>query len=640
MKRFLRFLPFMVLALSAACSDDPATPPASGPSAPFHLSADKTDISVGETVTFTVTSSEGTDVTSKCTFCSQTACYTGNTHTFQEADVYVIEAHYQANDPEHPEGIATENKVTINVGGIEPTAPFRLSADKTEIEVGETVTFTVTSANGLDVTDRSTVCSQTACYSGNTHTFQEEGVFVIEGHYQDNNPEHPGGIATENKVTVTVGEAVAGYTVSADKTSIERGETVTFSMTAADGSDVTTDTHFLVKDKQIEGNTYTFTEAGIHAIRALYMGDPTQPEGIEAKNKLAINVLKGAPVYTLEVDRTQSKVREPVVFNVVTNDGENVNGKFSIAEVDGETYPYHTRMYMKAGTYTLCAVSRDDPAVKSVNTVTVTVTDKSTDVDRNRFYRRSILAELTGTWCGQCPYLARQIDFMQENLLYDRAVVVAVHDPTTPSQQGSLGNQFILLSEKYHGIFWGQIPAYTIDWNSDYTTQSWSSNPETNGPNTAAFITSSQALDPLTAGISASSTLSGRKLSLTVNITSKQTTDYYIGAALVEDNIVGYQSSGGDNYVHMNVGQGMITDSGKIAEPIGSISDGQEKTLNYTYDIPTSSQSHAVDPANCRVVIWVCKASSSANAAFGYLCSNAISCPVGGSVEYQYEPVE
>ena len=44
--------------------------------------------------------------------------------------------------------------------------------------------------------------------------------------------------------------------------------------------------------------------------------------------------------------------------------------------------------------------------------------------------------------------------------------------------------------------------------------------------------------------------------------------------------------------------------------------------------------------ANCRVVAYVCKTSEQTETApLGYLVSNAVSCPVGESVDYQYEPM-
>lgn len=523
-----------------------------------------------------------------------------------------------------------------------PTAPFTLEASATEIEIGGTVTFTVTSSDGTDVTSKCTICSNTTCYAGNVVTFPEEGVFEIEGHYQTSDPEYPAGIPTQNKIQIIVGGSKEStYTVSADPGSPQVGEPVTFTMTDDDGTDVSQQTRFLIRGTQIEGRSFVFEIPGMYAVSALYMGDPAQPDGVPAKNKLAVNVLKAPVTYTLEADRTESKVHEPVVFTVRSSEGQEANGKFSIVDQNGVSYPYHTKMFMEPGVYTLHAEGRDDPELQSTNTVTVTVAAKSNEVDRSRFYRRSILAELTGTWCGQCPYLAKQIEFVRSELLYDRLVVVAVHDPNTPSQQGMLGNQFQILTETYDNVFWGQIPAYTVDWNTDYTTQSWSANPETNGPDTAGFVESSRVSDPLTPGIAVSSTLSGSKLEVTVRIASKETSEYYLGMALVEDGIVGYQNSGGNDYVHNHVGQGMITNPAKIAESVGSIASGQEKSITYSYEIPSTSHAHSIDVSNCSIAVWVCKASTDAGRArLGFLCSNAVSCPAGSSVDYRYEPVE
>lgn len=79
---------------------------------------------------------------------------------------------------------------------------YTLSADKTEVAVGEAVTFTITSPDGKDVTANSSICIvEGMCLAGNVYTTTEAGTFDFEAHYLGENGDQY--IAT-NIVTITV----------------------------------------------------------------------------------------------------------------------------------------------------------------------------------------------------------------------------------------------------------------------------------------------------------------------------------------------------------------------------------------------------------------------------------------------------
>lgn len=79
---------------------------------------------------------------------------------------------------------------------------YTLSVDKAEVNVGDAVTFTITSPDGKDVTSLSTICMVDGmCLAGKVYTTTEAGTFDFEAHYLGENGDQY--IAT-NIVTITV----------------------------------------------------------------------------------------------------------------------------------------------------------------------------------------------------------------------------------------------------------------------------------------------------------------------------------------------------------------------------------------------------------------------------------------------------
>lgn len=516
----------------------------------------------------------------------------------------------------------------------DPAPPFTLKADRLQVEVGEPVTFTVISSDGQDVTAASLICSGTNCYVGNVVTWNNEGTYIVEAHFQNGDPAYPGGVPSQNQLTVRVGNGAAAYTISADATMVQIGEPVTFTVAASDGSDVTADCLFRSGTTTYDGHVVSWEKAGSYDVDALYQtDDPAYPDGIPSRNSVTVTVVKPSTTYTVSADRENVRVGEPVVFSVLSSEGEDVSTRFTLREPDGKSYLGRTRSYPAAGTYVVEAYLENKPEVVSANRVTIHVDESTAATDPNRFYRRTLLAEMTATWCWSCHFMIDAIHYCTEDLLYDRAVVVAFHDEQ--SEQGNLPELFVSIMTSYYTQLVANIPAYVMDWNANFASNSMFANLEASTPDMVADIRASQQTDTATAGIAVATTLSGRELAVTIRVTAREAQEYWLGAVLVEDNIEGYQHSASDPFYHTNVGQAMVTRENELAERIGRLDAGQEETHRYTVTIPA-----ACVPANCRVVAYVCKTSADTSAApLGYLVSNAVSCPVGKTVDYQYEPV-
>lgn len=81
-----------------------------------------------------------------------------------------------------------------------------------------------------------------------------------------------------------------GYELKADKTSVQKDETVTFTVTdLATGTDVTSKSSIcIVNSACISGNTWTATDPGEYEFEAHYIGDGS--EYVAANNTVKITV--------------------------------------------------------------------------------------------------------------------------------------------------------------------------------------------------------------------------------------------------------------------------------------------------------------------------------------------------------------
>lgn len=521
----------------------------------------------------------------------------------------------------------------------DPVAPFTLHADRTEVAVGEPVVFTVTSSDGRDVTPVSLICSGVNCYAGNVVTWNLDGTYIMEAHVQTGDPDYPGGVPSQNKLTITVGSGQATYTLSADRELVTVGEPVVFTVLSADGSDVTASCCFYTGKTVYEGNEVSWSKVGSYEVGASFLTeDPAYPDGIPAQNTVTVSVVKPTTTYTVSADRETVKVGQPVVFSVTSSEGGDVSTRFLLREPDGESYLGRTRSYPAAGDYVVEAYLKSDPNVVSSNRVTVKVSENTAPVDNNRFYRRTLLAEMTATWCWSCHFMIDAIHYCTEDLLYDRAIPVAFHD--VQSEQGNLHDQFGLIMTTYYPQLAGNMPSYVMDWNAQYTSHSTFANLEASTPDMVDDILGSQAIDQNPVGIAVETSLTGHTVECRIDIMVRERQEYWLGVVLVEDRIEGYQHSAPDPFYHMNVGQMIVypEDGSKLAASIGWMDPDTSKEWTsgrLEFVIPASC-----DPENCRLVAYVCKSSSDvASAPLGFLVSNAVSCPVGESVGYQYEPL-
>lgn len=232
------------------------------------------------------------------------------------------------------------------------------------------------------------------------------------------------------------------------------------------------------------------------------------------------------------------------------------------------------------------------------------------------FWHKSLGMRFTATWCGYCPNMATS--FAKAISQYPNKIEMLNLHPTS-SNLGFSG------TSKLENIF--RITGYPtgmIDYRNsiaNYTSNDYTARLIVN----AAKETESNY--PTKTGISFTSSVSGSKLNLNVKLYIKEKGDYKVTAVLLEDNIIGYQNGGGDNYNHSSIARVAITDI--TGDAVSTSEDNKTVSKNYTATIPSSC-----DKNNLRVLVYVLRQYGSQTiirtADYGdYYVDNAISAAVG-----------
>ncbi len=230
----------------------------------------------------------------------------------------------------------------------DPAGPtsISLTSDKSTLEVGETVTFTVIDNEDENVTSQSAILINGNSISGSTFMPLEAGTYEATSTYES---------LVSYKVYVTATEPVTltSVIISTSSNAVFIGAQVTFSATAvySNGTtqDKTSESEFFIDDVLISGNEYTSSQEGAVVAKA--------------------------------------------VFDSMSS------SDISIAVVDPSNLP-------------------------------------------SSFSKKAVVEDFTGTWCGYCPRVSYAASLVEEQT--DKVFVVGVHngDQMANSFGGALENEY------------------------------------------------------------------------------------------------------------------------------------------------------------------------------------------------------
>lgn len=224
------------------------------------------------------------------------------------------------------------------------------------------------------------------------------------------------------------------------------------------------------------------------------------------------------------------------------------------------------------------------------------------------FYKNAMMMRITGTWCGPCGMLSKNIDAAMGQYP-DRLLMMAVHSQDAYSNAD--GNKII-------GTYGsGSVPTFYFDMRKMLAGAY--------GASTIIFnIKDCVDNYPATCGFAIESEITGSSAFVKVKMTASEEHGYKLGIALLEDGIIAPQAGAESDYSHDNTLRKMGTDM--LGEDVGVVGVRQE--IEKTYSLSVSGYK----AENLKVLVWATRDYDGKQ----YVV-NAATCPINGIVDYRYE---
>lgn len=370
-------------------------------------------------------------------------------------------------------------------------------------------------------------------------------------------------------------EGISSISITSEQSTIEFGQSLTFTVKGNNGQDVTPESTILVNDDAIEGNTFQPPVVGTYSVKAQY-GDLTS-------ETISIEVVKGEGTTTTITISAQSNVvaiNDDFIFTVVDNTGKDITDESTIY-VDDTALTDNIFTTTTAGSIEAYAVYDKDGE-------TYTSETKIFDV---KFTKRILIEDFTGTWCGYCP----RVMYALENLANqtEDMVMIGIHrfQKSNPSAYGYdpyTYNASVL--ENQVGL--SGYPFAMLDRDA-----SWKYPEPSNLSQAYQYIGSNADV-----GIKMTSNLNGGNLDLDVDIKflkdftaeNLKLVVYVLEDGIIHDQVNYTSYFGGvsiiKNYEHNHVLRASLTGANLLGEAIPSADtgEGQVYSLNFDDTIPSN----------------------------------------------------
>lgn len=457
-----------------------------------------------------------------------------------------------------------------------------------------------------DVTEKATIYRR----EGENSVPLENGVFTTE---KEGQYEFFARYEEKTTNTVTIEALVSNLIITADKAAVRTGESVTFTAISDNEQDVSSAIElYITKNNQeetiIKGNVFTPSSFGVYSIYATY----------DDKKSNAIEIKVSAATVALSVDKTELKAtgKDTARF-VVLVDGVSIDSAQIYVKKNGgnekiEGYSYATHF---AGNYTFYT---QFDGIRS--------NDVSLSFSQVPFYKQSCAMEIVATWCGYSPSMIRVFQQVHEQLS-DQVLIVSFHRASSGLKSSAINAEGIMEHFNRTGIPYG-----IMDWDRVLMR---------NIKDIESTYKDLKQKNPVTAGIAVSSQKFADRMDITLKVLVNETNEYSVCAIVVEDDIVkkqtiyeGDQTIYDNQFVHSGVATYIMPETNAYTgKSLGVVESGKEKTESFSISLAKSVTSErTVNFANCRVVAYVMKKVNGV-----YYINNAISCPINGSVDYQYQ---
>ncbi|MEM6717887.1 MAG: Omp28-related outer membrane protein [Bacteroidota bacterium] len=366
---------------------------------------------------------------------------------------------------------------------------------------------------------------------------------------------------------------LTSITVTASLQSFEIGNTVTFTVTGNDGSDVSSLATILVNNSSIQGNDYTPTATGNFQIKATYDGLTSSTISIEVTPPVIVSLRVESSASNLKVGDTADftvfgKNALDVEYNITDSAVLTVNG----SEIPGSKFLAITNNDL------MVSAALDGATSEVIN---VSVTD---EVAPGVFQKTVCIIDATGTWCQFCPRVSYGIELVEAAT--DKAFIIAAHSGGGDVMENPAS---IALVNQINPA--GTFPTAVLNGNIDWSF------PE---PDNVAQVTN-LATGTTSRGLSVNSIVAGDNLQVYVSAAFAQSMPnaklavYVLESGIDADQVNGTSYYGGVNplnaasgFTHNHTLRSSLTAVLGDAIPAGNSAAGQKYTQVFDVPIPSS----------------------------------------------------
>lgn len=310
---------------------------------------------------------------------------------------------------------------------------------------------------------------------------------------------------------------------------------------------------------------------------------------------------------------------EAFLYDEADNEVVLEDGKFTASAV-GEY-----KFYANYGTFTTFNKDADDNGLYLIKAIDVAVPAAADDdqPENLSFVHRAFLTQYTGTGCGYCPYMIKQLrELMADKTIPEKAVLAAAHSGYNSGDPAAIN------APKAPG---GSYPFLQVDLAYGYTHNT--------GIKTLYGLIDQSLASAAKAGISVSPVYYEDKGVLVVKVAVKAAVDgiFNVGAWLLEDGIYGQQSDydnvGDDSFdTHENCVR--IADSKYkgtwFGHELGQLAKGTVAEKTFVMNV---KDSWVVENLHLAVFASYGVADGSR---ISYTVCNAVDAPIDGPTSFEY----
>lgn len=254
-----------------------------------------------------------------------------------------------------------------------------VTADTTVVKTGETLTFSVITNTGEDVTSSSTITVNNTVLQANTFTPAKTGTYSVKATYGNM-------ITTSHYEVVAIDQDASSITISSEQTTLQLGEVFSFTVITDAGKDVTYEAVITADGEPLERERFKPEAPGIFTVIASHSGLESEPITVEAlPNSI-----------TVEADKNEGIVGDPITFTVFADNDIDITENATIL-VNDEEIEGNVFIPEEGGTYTIIATYGD----LTTESIEITISENFFTLDGNSYETPTGSFAYLGTYEGE-----------------------------------------------------------------------------------------------------------------------------------------------------------------------------------------------------------------------------------------------